>query len=140
MPYLAQVLQSLVVLTFAPLYAGGIARAQAVVGSKRPGIVQPYRDLAELLLKGSASSDQASWVFRGAPFVAFACYLTVSVIVTVITQDPRPLAFLADLIGGAFVLALASFAISSLGWTPPARAAAWARAGRAGSAAWPSQR
>jgi formate hydrogenlyase subunit 4 len=47
--------------------------------------------------------------------VAFACYLTVSVIVPVITSDPLPLAFLADLIGGAFVLSLASFALSLAG-------------------------
>ncbi len=45
--------------------------------------------------------DQASWVFRGTPFVAFACYLTVSAIVPIITDAPLPLAFLADLIGGA---------------------------------------
>ncbi len=113
MPYLIQVLQSAVVLAFAPLYAGVITRAEAVVGSKRgPSVVQPYRDLAKLMRKASAFSDQASWVSRGAPFVAFACYLTVSVIVPVITNTPLPLAFLADLIGGAFVLALASFAIS----------------------------
>ena len=87
-PVLIQVLQSLVVLTLAPLYAGVLARAEAVVGSKRgPSVLQPYRDLAKLLRKGSAVSDQASWVFRGAPFVAFACYLTVSVIVPVITND-----------------------------------------------------
>ena len=113
---LIQVLQSLVVLTLAPLYAGVLARAEAVVGSKRgPSVLQPYRDLAKLLRKGSAVSDQASWVFRGAPFVAFACYLTVSVIVPVITNEPLPLAFLADLIGGAFVLTLASFVISLAG-------------------------
>ena len=51
-------------------------------------------------------------MFRGAPFVAFACYLTVSAIIPVITDNPLPLAFLADLIGGAFVLSLASFVIS----------------------------
>ena len=62
--------------------------------------------------RGVAISDQASWIFRGAPFVAFAGYLTVSAIVPIITDEPLPLAFLADLIGGAFVLALASFAIS----------------------------
>ena len=116
MPYLIQVLQSLVVLLFAPLYAGAITRAEAIVGSKRgPSVLQPYRDLAKLLRKGSVYSDQASWIFRGAPFVAFACYLTVSVIVPIITSTPLPLAFLADLIGGAFVLALASFAISLAG-------------------------
>ncbi len=116
MPFLIQVLQSLVVLLAAPLYAGVITRAEAVVTSRRgPSVLQPYRDLAKLLRKGSAISDQASWVFRGAPFVAFGCYLTVSVIVPVITDTPLPLAFLADLIGGAFVLALASFAISLAG-------------------------
>jgi len=114
--FLIQVLQSLVVLLAAPLYAGVITRAEAMVTSRRgPSVLQPYRDLAKLLRKGSAVSDQASWVFRGAPFVAFGCYLTVSVIVPVITDTPLPLAFLADLIGGAFVLALASFAISLAG-------------------------
>ena len=116
LPFLIQVLQSLVVLCLAPLYAGVIARAEAVVASKRgPSVLQPYRDLAKLLRKGSAYSDQASWVFRAAPFVAFACYLTVSVIVPIITNTPLPLAFLADLIGGAFVLALAGFVISLAG-------------------------
>jgi hypothetical protein len=68
-PELIQVLQSLVVLVFAPLYSGVLARAEGVVASKRgPSVLQPYRDLAKLLRKGSAVSDQASWVFRGAPF------------------------------------------------------------------------
>jgi formate hydrogenlyase subunit 4 len=115
-PVLVQVLQSLVVLLLAPLYVGVLARAEAIVGSKRgPSVLQPYRDLVKLLRKGSAISDQASWVFRGAPFAAFACYLTVSAIVPVITNDPLPLAFLADLIGGAFVLALAGFVTSLAG-------------------------
>ena len=113
---LIQVLQSLVVLCFAPLYAGVLTRAEAVLASRRgPSVLQPYRDLAKLLRKGSVISDQASWVFWITPFVTFACYLTVSVIVPVITNTPLPLAFLADLIGGAFVLALASFMTSLAG-------------------------
>jgi formate hydrogenlyase subunit 4 len=115
-PELLQTLQILTVVVFAPLYSGVLARAEAVVASKRgPSVLQPYRDLAKLLRKGSAVSDQASWVFRGAPFVAFACYLTVAAIVPVITDQPLPLAFLADLIGGAFVLALAGFVLSLSG-------------------------
>jgi formate hydrogenlyase subunit 4 len=112
-PVLAQILQSLVMLAGSPLYAGVIARAEAVVESKRgPSIWQPYRDLAKLLRKGEAISDQVSWIFWLTPFLTFACYLTVSVIVPVITNTPLPLAFLGDLIGGAFVLALASFMTS----------------------------
>ncbi len=113
---MAQVLQSLVVLCGAPLYVGVLAKAQAVVESKRgPSVLQPYRDLAKLLRKGSVTSDQASWIFAVTPFVTFACYLTVSVIVPVLTNAPLPLAFLADLIGGAFVLTLASFMTSLAG-------------------------
>jgi formate hydrogenlyase subunit 4 len=116
LPWLVQILQSVIVLAGAPLYAGVLARAEAIVESKRgPSILQPYRDLAKLLRKGSAVSDQASWIFGITPFVTFACYLTVSVIVPVITNTPLPLAFLADLIGGAFVLALAGFMTSLAG-------------------------
>jgi formate hydrogenlyase subunit 4 len=115
-PVLIQVLQSLVVLAGAPLFAGVLTRAEAAVASRRgPSVLQPYRDLRKLVRKGSAISDQASWVFRITPFVTFACYLTVSVIVPVITSTPLPLAFLADLIGGAFVLALAGFMTSLAG-------------------------
>lgn len=110
MPYLVQALQSLVVILLAPLYVGVLTKAEAMVASKRgPKILQPYLDLAKLLRKGAVVSDQASWVFRGAPFVTFACYITVSAIVPIITSVPLPLAFLADLIGGAFVLTLAAF-------------------------------
>jgi formate hydrogenlyase subunit 4 len=70
-PELIQFLHSLSVIVLAPLYAGAIARAEAVVGSKRgPSVLQPYRDLGKLLRKGSAVSDQASWVFR-LPCTAF---------------------------------------------------------------------
>jgi formate hydrogenlyase subunit 4 len=108
-----QFMQSLVVLLLAPAYAGFLARAEAIVESRRgPSVFQPYYDIAKQLRKQSAISENASWVFRGAPFVAFSGYLAVSVIVPIITDDPLPLAFLGDLIGGAFVLMLASFAIT----------------------------
>jgi len=108
-----QVLQTLVVVACSPLYVGAIAWAEARVQSKRgPSIWQPYRDLRKWLGKGSAISEHTSFVFRGAPIAAFSCYLLVSTIVPIITDQPLPLAFLADLIGGAFVLGLASFALS----------------------------
>lgn len=67
-----QILQSAVVVALAPLYAGVLARAEAIVQSKRgPSVLQPYRDLGKLLRQGSAVSENASWIFRAAPFVAF---------------------------------------------------------------------
>lgn len=113
LPYLLQFLQSLAVVLFAPLYAGVLVKASALVQSKRgPGIFQPYWDLRKWMAKGSVYSDQASPVFKAAPYVAMACYLAVSTIVPVITNQPLPLAFLGDLLGGALVLGLASFVMS----------------------------
>ena len=87
-------------------------RRRSCSASAGRAFCSPIAICARWLRKGSATSDQASWIYHGAPFVAFSCYLTVSVIVPIITDEPLPLAFLADLIGGAFVLGLASFAIS----------------------------
>jgi formate hydrogenlyase subunit 4 len=136
-----QVLQSTVVFAGAPLYSGVMARAEAIASSRRgPSIWQPYRDLRKLLRKGAAISDQASWIFRAAPFVSFACYLTVSAIVPVITNEPLPLAFLADLIGGAFVLTLASFvtSLAALDTASPTGGLGASRAAWIGSLAEPA--
>lgn len=140
-PILLQILQSLVVLVFAPLYAGVITRSEAIVSSKRgPSIVQPYYDLMKLIRKGETSSNQSSWIYRCAPFVVFSCYLTVSVIVPIITSNPLPLAFLADLIGGAFVLSLAGFvmALAALDTASPSGGLGASRATWIGSLAEPA--
>jgi hypothetical protein len=89
------------------------------VASKRAlSVRQPYRDLRKLLRKSSAVTDQAPWIFHGAPSVASACYLTVAAIVSVIIRTPRPSAFPADLIGGALVLTLGGVALSLAGFDP----------------------
>ncbi len=113
MPYLLQILQTLLILAISPLYVGVIARGAAILQSKRgPSVLQPYRDLRKWLRKGVVRSEYASPVFVAAPYVAMACYLTVSTIVPIITDQPLPLAFMGDLLGGALVLALAGFAMS----------------------------
>jgi len=136
-----QVIQSAVVLFLAPLYVGFISRCEAIVESKRgPSLFQPYRDIVKQLRKESAISENATWIFRVAPFVTFSCYLTVSAIVPIITDEPLPLAFLADLIGGAFVLMLASFSITlaALDTGSPVGGLAASRTAWVGSLAEPS--
>ena len=113
MPYLLQILQTLLILAVSPLYVGVIARGAAILQSKRgPSVLQPYHDLRKWLRKGVVRSEHASPVFVAAPYVAMACYLTVSTIVPIITDEPLPLAFMGDLLGGALVLTLAGFAMS----------------------------
>ena len=65
------VAQLFLLLALAPLVTGVIRTLKARMQTRRgPGILQPYRDLGKLLRKGSAVSDQASWVFR-LPCTAF---------------------------------------------------------------------
>jgi NADH dehydrogenase len=136
-PVFLQILQSLVVIAVAPLCSGILARVEAIVGSKRdPSGVQPHRDLAKWPRN---STDQDPWVFRGAPCVALACCLTVSAIVPIIANELLPLAFLGDLIGGAFALTLASFvmALSGLDTASPLGGRGESRANWIGNLAEP---
>ena len=66
-------LQVFVVLAFAPLVEGVASRLKEILQSKRgPSIFQPYRDIWKLLHKDEIVSEYSSWIFRAAPYVAFA--------------------------------------------------------------------
>ena len=65
-------LQVFVVVAFAPLVEGVTSRLKEIIQSKRgPSIFQPYRDIWKLLHKDEIVSEQSSWIFRAAPYVAF---------------------------------------------------------------------
>lgn len=93
-----------------PLLGGIIARLEAIVAGRHgPSIFQPYRDIVKYLRKGSLLPDCSSWAFRCAPYVACGCYATVATLIPVLTTYPLPGATYGDILGGAFVLALAGF-------------------------------
>lgn len=65
--------QAAVLAAAAPLTAGVIKTAKARLQSRRgPGVLQPYRDLAKFLRKGSVVSPTTSWLFAAAPGIYFA--------------------------------------------------------------------
>lgn len=69
----AQGAQMLLVLALAPLLLGFTRKVKARLLRRRgPSIVQPYRDLLRLLRKEVVLADNASWLFRAAPYVIFA--------------------------------------------------------------------
>lgn len=104
------VLQVLFVLAFAPLVEGVTNRLKEIIQSKRgPSIFQPYRDLWKLLHKDEIVSEYSSWLFRVAPYVAFAAPVFVALLIPVLTQYPLFFAFMGDMLGGGFVLALGGF-------------------------------
>lgn len=103
-------LQVLVVLAFAPLVEGVTSRLKENLQSKRgPNIFQPYRDLWKLLHKDEIVSEETSWIFRAAPYVAFAAPVFVTLLIPVLTRYPLFFAFMADMLGAGFVLALGGF-------------------------------
>jgi formate hydrogenlyase subunit 4 len=105
---LVNVLQAATVLLLAPLIAGISARWKAWTEARTgPSIFQPYRDLRKYLHKEIVLPVGSSRVFVVAPFVAFGAYLTISVVVPVITPYPIPFASTVDFLGGGLLFGLA---------------------------------
>ena len=101
-------LQAGTVVALAPLIAGVAARLKAWTESRRgPPILQAYFDLAKLRRKESVVPVGASRIFVLAPFVAFAAYATISVVVPILTPYPIAVAPLVDFLGGGLLFGLA---------------------------------
>ena len=108
-----QVLQVATVLLFGPLVSGVIARVEAIIQQRKgPRILQPYYDIAKLLRKETVLPEPAGPVFRAAPYVAFAGYATVPLLIPVLTNYGLPLGYMGDILGGGLILALASWVVS----------------------------
>ena len=107
---LFNILQVLVVMGFSPLAVGVLNRLKEIVQSKRgPSIFQPYRDLWKLFSKDEVVPEEASWIFRVTPYIVFVAPIFVTLLIPVLTDYPLFWAFMADMVGAGFVLALAGF-------------------------------
>jgi formate hydrogenlyase subunit 4 len=70
---LLQGAQMLLVLALAPLLLGFTRKIKAwLLRRKGPPVIQAYRDLLRLLRKEVVLADNASWLFRSAPYMIFA--------------------------------------------------------------------
>ncbi len=109
-----QLLQVLTIALAAPWVSGVIARIEArLQGRRGPRILQPYYDLAKLFRKEALAPEGATWFFLVAPVVAVAAYLTVPLLIPVLTTYGLPLGYMGDILGGGFMLSLASFLVAS---------------------------
>ena len=108
-----QVLQVLTIALGAPGISGVIARVEArLQGRTGPRILQPYYDLRKLFRKEALAPEGTGPFFLLAPILAFACYLTVPMLIPVLTSYPLPFGYMGDILGGGFILALASFVVA----------------------------
>jgi formate hydrogenlyase subunit 4 len=108
-----QALQVLTIAVAAPGVSGVIARVEArLQGRRGPRILQPYYDLRKLFAKESLAPAGTGVFFLLAPGLSLACYLTVPMLIPVLTSYPLPLGYMGDILGGGFILALASFVVA----------------------------
>jgi formate hydrogenlyase subunit 4 len=109
-----QLLQVLTVALGAPWVMGVIAKVEArLQGRRGPRVLQPYYDLAKLCRKEALAPAGASWFFLAAPPVAVAAYLTIPLLIPVLTTYGLPLGYMGDILGGGFLLSLASFLVAA---------------------------
>ena len=107
---LVNALQVATMLALSPLIGGVLSRLKELVQSKRgPSVLQPYRDLWKLFHKDEIVSTESSWIFRATPYVVFVAPIFVTLLIPVLTTYPLFLAFMADMVGVGFILALGGF-------------------------------
>lgn len=107
---LFNLIQVAVVMIFAPLASGVLARMKEIVQSKRgPSIFQPYRDLWKLFHKDEIVSEDSSWIFRFTPYIVFVAPIFVALLIPVLTNYPLFFAFMGDMLGVGFIFALSGF-------------------------------
>jgi formate hydrogenlyase subunit 4 len=115
-PQAVQALQVLTIVGGGPLVSGVISHVGGrLQGRRGPRVLQPYYDIAKLFRKETVVTEDSSWVFLAGPVVAFGCYLIVPLLIPVLTTYGLPLGYMGDILGGAFILALAGFSVALAG-------------------------
>jgi formate hydrogenlyase subunit 4 len=117
---LVQLGQLVLVLLLAPLLTGYVRKVKSrLLRREGPQIVQPYRDLLKLLRKEVVLAENASWLFRVAPYLIFATtWVAASLVPTFATglafSPAVDLIAIVALLGSArFMLALAGLDVGT---------------------------
>ncbi len=107
--------QTLLVLAAAPLLTGFIRKVKSRLQQRRgPPVLQPYRDLWKLLNKEAVVAENASWLFRVAPYLIFAATWTAASLVPTFATG-LALSVSADLIAIVALLGSARFFLALVG-------------------------
>jgi formate hydrogenlyase subunit 4 len=116
--WLLEILEALFALALAPGVVGLIrwvkARLQGRLGAPP---WQPYRELSKLFGKEAVVSENASWLFRFAPYVVFASTMAIAFLVPLIVT-PRRFDMIGDLFVVVYLLLLGTFWLALAGLDP----------------------
>lgn len=118
--WLTQLAQAALVLGIAPLLSGVTRTIRGrLLRRQGPSVLQPYRDLAKLIRKEVVIAENASWLFRAAPYVIFATtWVAAALVPTFATgltwSAAADLIVIVALLGTArFLLALAGLDVGT---------------------------
>jgi len=112
---LMQSLQMLLVLLVAPALIGVIRKIRArLLLRQGPSIIQPYRDLWRLLRKQIIVAENASWLFRVAPYLVFSAVWVAAALVPVFATG-LIFNWTADILAIVALLATSRFAMALAG-------------------------
>ena len=107
--------QMALVLALAPLLTGFVRKVRAHLLRRRgPSVFQPYRDLLRLLRKEVVLADNASWLFRVAPYLIFAATWVAAALVPTFATGLL-FSWSADLIAIIALLGSARFFVALTG-------------------------
>jgi formate hydrogenlyase subunit 4 len=107
--------QMLVVLLLAPLLTGIVRKVKARLLRRRgPPLLQPYRDLLRLIRKDAVVAQNASWLFRVAPYLIFAATWVAAALVPTFATGLL-FSWSADLIAIVALLGSARFFLALAG-------------------------
>ena len=107
--------QMLLVLLLAPLLTGFTRKVKARLLRRRgPPLLQPYRDLLRLMRKEVVLADNASWLFRVAPYLIFAATWVAAALVPTFATGLM-FSWTADLIAIIALLGSARFFLALAG-------------------------
>ena len=110
--------QAALALALAPGLVGLVRWVKARLQNRRGAPAwQPYRELAKLFQKEVVVSQNASWLFRAAPFIVFASTAAVAFLVPMLAV-PLPLDGVGDLLVVVYLLLLGTFFLSLAGLDP----------------------
>ncbi len=109
------ILQPLFVPLLSPLVLGIIKKIKAKLQNRQgAGVLQPYRDLWKLFHKDEVISQDASWIFRMAPYIIFAVTLIVGAFIPIFNLSAFTAPF-GDLLTVVYLLAIGTFFLALAG-------------------------
>ena len=114
--FLSQLLQLSIALLLAPLLVGWVNKCRAWLANKSaPSLILPYRMIRKLFHKNAVVAENASPIFRMAPYIIFAAMALAAAIVPSLATD-LPFARAADAIAlvGLFALARVFMALAAM--------------------------